>query len=129
MEVLPQRITARRSIFSYYQNRLAISGHFEFLNEPLQYFSNRWLTTLQINSNHAAHTPEYFRQALEKHNIETRPLWKPLHLQPVFKSYPAFITGISENLFNKGLCLPSGSALTEAELEQICTLLESALHA
>ncbi len=126
MEILPQRIASRRNIFSYYYNRLGGSGHFELLTEPENYFSNRWLTTLQIINSDNGQTPEYFRQALEKHNIESRPLWKPLHLQPVFKSYPAFITGISENLFNNGLCLPSGSALTDVQLDKICTLLETA---
>ena len=65
------------------------------------------------------------RLELEKHQIESRPLWKPLHLQPVFKHHPAFINGVSEQLFTKGLCLPSGSALTEAQLNHICTIIES----
>ena len=72
-------------------------------------------------------TPEHIRLALEKENIESRPLWKPMHLQPVFKKYPAYINGISDRLFKNGLCLPSGTALTEEDLNRIVILIKKAV--
>lgn len=125
MEVLEERIQARRNNFDYYKNRLGKLEYFKFLNEPEGFYSNRWLSTVIIDSDNDEINPTSIRLELENHQIESRPLWKPLHLQPVFKQYPAFINGISENLFNTGLCLPSGSALTHAQLDQICTIIES----
>jgi len=62
--------------------------------------------------------------ALEEHNIESRPLWKPMHLQPVYQGATAYVNGISEKLFKNGLCLPSGTALTDSDLDQICSIIE-----
>jgi dTDP-4-amino-4,6-dideoxygalactose transaminase len=90
------------------------------LEEPSQdYFSNFWLTTILIDDKKTGFTNTDLRLAFEKENIETRPLWKPMHLQPVFKSYPAYLNGVSESLFKKGLCLPSGSNLTNEEKNRI----------
>ena len=92
-----------------------------FQNEPAGFFSNRWLTTIVLD---AAQTPngitnDDVRFALESQNIESRPLWKPMHLQPVFKDAPYYGNKVSENLFQNGLCLPSGSNLTEEEFDRI----------
>src|SRR5690606_20971634 len=90
----------------------------KFLTEPDDtYFSNHWLTSVTID--HPKVTREAIRIHLEKDNIECRPLWKPMHLQPVFKDAPFYGDGTSERLFEKGLCLPSGSNLTEADLQRV----------
>jgi dTDP-4-amino-4,6-dideoxygalactose transaminase len=125
MEVLNQRIESRRNNFNYYNNRLGALENCSFLQEPSGYYSNRWLSTMLIEGSNTKTDTTAIRLELEKHQIESRPLWKPLHLQPVFKHHPAFINGVSEQLFTKGLCLPSGSALTEAQLDHICTIIES----
>ena len=85
-----------------------------FLEEPDEkYFSNRWLTTILIDPEKTKGlTRENIRLALEAENIESRPLWKPMHMQPIFKDCPYYGNGVSENLFEKGLCLPSGSNLS-----------------
>ncbi|MCA6404467.1 MAG: DegT/DnrJ/EryC1/StrS family aminotransferase, partial [Cytophagales bacterium] len=86
-------------------------------------FANRWLTTMLIDpSKSGGVTREDIRLALEKENIESRPLWKPMHLQPIFQQFPNYGGGVSEKLFEQGLCLPSGSALKEDEL-RIMTIL------
>lgn len=113
--VLDARIQARRANFEFYNQKLGNRFGFSFVPEPVGFFSNRWLTTVLVepNENDRGITREDIRIALEKENIETRPLWKPMHLQQVFKNSPAYVNGTSEALFNKGLCLPSGSNLEE----------------
>lgn len=121
MEVLPQRVAQRRFNFEFYKNNLATKSGFTFLQEPAEYYSNRWLSTvlIQPTATNKDITAEKIRLFLEKDNIETRPLWKPMHLQPIFKSYPYYGTNVSENLFNQGLCLPSGSNLLSTHLNRI----------
>ena len=87
-----------------------------FLEEPGFAFSNRWLTTILTDS---FDTREAIRLALEEENIESRPLWKPMHLQPVFSSNKAYLNGVSEDLFERGLCLPSGSNLEKSDLDRV----------
>lgn len=120
MEVLDQRVAQRRSNFDRYKIALQALPGVEFQPELGNSFSNRWLTSLTIDPK-ASHgiDREKIRLALEKENIETRPLWKPMHLQPVFQSYPYFGGTISENLFENGLCLPSGSNLSSEDFERI----------
>jgi dTDP-4-amino-4,6-dideoxygalactose transaminase len=121
MEVLNERIKQRRANFDFYKNQLK-NTHLQVEPSELPgYFSNRWLTTVLTDS---FKTREKIRESLERENIEARPLWKPMHLQPVFKDAPAYINGISENLFNRGLCLPSGSNLTNQEKERIINALK-----
>ncbi len=117
LEILPLRIEQRRANFSFYQNALKKIEGISFLNEPDTYFSNRWLTTILVDSKVAGKSREDIRLHLEQLNIESRPLWKPMHLQPVFESYPFYGDGVSEQLFNNGLCLPSGSNLSDKDLE------------
>lgn len=120
MEVIDERVTRRREIFSYYKEQLGNIDGFEFLDEPgNKFYSNRWLTTLLIDPEKTGFTREDLQIELEKENIETRPLWKPMHLQPVFKSCPSFVNGYSEYLFKKGLCLPSGSNMSDEDLQRI----------
>ena len=127
MEVLSNRVDSRKKNFNYYQSRLSVLPAITFLPEPENVSSNRWLTTIQIDSKQTNATPNTIRLALESLNIESRPLWKPLHLQPVFAQFPSFVADISTNLFFNGLCLPSGSALTEAHLDRICSSVEATI--
>lgn len=117
MEVLPERISQRRANFEWYNKALADIDAIQFLKDPDEYYSNHWLTTALIK--HPAITRETLRLALDKVNIESRPLWKPMHCQPVFKDAPFYGDGTAENLFKDGLCLPSGSNLTDEERDRI----------
>ena len=119
MEVIQDRITSRRENFNFYKEYLK-KQHFEFLEEPEGYYSNRWLTCIITRSYELR---EKIRLELNQQNIESRPLWKPMHMQPIFSMYPSYINGISENLFNKGLCLPSGSDLTKSDLHNIVSVI------
>jgi len=128
MEVISERVRARRENFEFYKSNLSGLKGVSFIDEPGEkYFSNRWLTTILIDPKEAGADREAVRIALEKENIESRPLWKPMHLQPVFSGYPAFVNGISENLFSRGLCLPSGSSMTEEERERVVWVIRKEL--
>jgi len=129
MLVLNERVAARRRNFERYLAYFTIKNQhgfkIEFQPEPESYFSNRWLTTILIDpSKNSGINRETIRLALEKDNIESRPLWKPMHLQPVFKDCPFYGDGVSSQLFDNGLCLPSGSNLTDADFERIFAVLD-----
>jgi dTDP-4-amino-4,6-dideoxygalactose transaminase len=124
MEVLEDRVKARRNNFDFYRKELSAVNGLEFLPEPDGYFSNRWLSCLLTPSFEAR---ERIRLALMAENIESRPLWKPLHLQPIFEKELNFLDGTSLDLFNRGLCLPSGSNLLQAELERIVKIIKIAI--
>jgi dTDP-4-amino-4,6-dideoxygalactose transaminase len=120
MEVLQERIRKRRDNFFFYKEKLKDIPGISFVNEPKGYFSNRWLTTIFIDPDKTGGvTREEVRLSLEKENIESRPLWKPMHLQPVFKDAPYYGEVVAEFLFRDGLCLPSGSNLLLDELERV----------
>ena len=124
MEVLNDRVAARRANFEFYKENLSDSSGIEFLHEPEGYYSNRWLTCILTPS---FDTREKIRLALASENIESRPLWKPMHLQPVFNSYTSFTDGTSEDLFDRGLCLPSGSNLSQSDLYRIVETIKNIL--
>jgi dTDP-4-amino-4,6-dideoxygalactose transaminase len=124
MVVLNDRVAARRANYDRYVKLFgeinAKGYHIELLPEPEGFFSNRWLSTITVD--HAKNkgiTREDVRLALEAENIESRPLWKPMHLQPVFADSPFYGDGTSEKLFDQGLCLPSGSNLGDSDWERI----------
>jgi dTDP-4-amino-4,6-dideoxygalactose transaminase len=118
MEVLPKRIAQRRYNFDFYKQALANIKGIEFLADPgKDFYSNHWLTTILIDSNEFS--IDDIQNALHDDNIDCRPLWKPMHLQPVFKNTLCYGDGVSERLFNRGLCLPSGSNLTDRELNRV----------
>ena len=117
LEVLEKRVKQRRENFQLYCDAFQKLEAISFLKEPSGHFSNRWLTTILIDS--ATVSPEQIRQHLETCDIESRPLWKPMHLQPVFKGLPYYGDNLSERLFEKGLCLPSGSNLSEEDLGRV----------
>ena len=129
MIVLDERIGQRRAINKWYQKILKPYDYITFLSEPNEdYFSNHWLTTIVVNENEAGINREVIRLALEEENIESRPLWKPMHLQPVFEKYLSYLDGTSDFLFKKGLCLPSGSNLSQKEKERIYNTLLKILN-
>ena len=124
MEVLDQRVEKRRANYSFYEAQLGDLPGISFLKEPEGHFSNRWLTCLLIDpAPSGGVSRETIRLALETHNIESRPLWKPMHLQPAFSSATMFGGKVSEQLFEKGLCLPSGSNLTGEQLQSIVAII------
>lgn len=125
MEVLEDRVAARRDNFYYYKKQLSHVPGISFLEEPKGAFSNRWLTCILTPSFEAR---EKIREFLAAENIESRPLWKPMHLQPVFEKTLSYVNGVSEDLFNKGLCLPSGSSLEKEDLERICEIIKKQLQ-
>lgn len=124
MEVLTNRVEVRRSNFEFYKEHLSSLPEITFINEPEGSYSNRWLTCALTPS---FEIREKIRIALENENIESRPLWKPMHLQPVFEKNVSFVNGVSEDLFERGLCLPSGSSLEIEDLERICGIIKSLL--
>ena len=129
MEVLDERVAQRRAINKWYRDLLEPYEFIKFQSEPnSDYFSNYWLTAITVDKNSSNITRETIRLGFLEDNIESRPLWKPMHLQPVFKDFPAYTNGVSEDLFNRGLCLPSGSNLTGDEKERIRVSLLSILE-
>lgn len=121
LEVLDSRVECRRNNFRRYVDAFASIEGIKFHKEPTDKFkSNRWLTTIVIDPDLTGGiTREDIRLGLEKENIESRPLWKPLHIQPVFLSCPSYINDVSYNLFVSGLCLPSGSNLSDDDFNRI----------
>lgn len=120
MEVLQSHVDKRRKNFEFYKSSLSALPGIEFVNEPIDFISNRWLSTILVHPELSGGVSrEDIRLHLEKDNIESRPLWKPMHMQPVFEGAPYYGTGVSEELFDKGLCIPSGSNLTEQDLERV----------
>lgn len=118
MEVLNERVSQRRNNFKFYKSAFTGVDVIRFAEEPNEdFFSNRWLSTILIESDIFTRV-EIHISLLEK-NIEFRPLWKPLHLQPVFKKSPFYGDNTAEYLFDHGVCLPSGSNLTEEELQRV----------
>ena len=118
LEVLEERVAQKRSIKLFYKQELSCIKEISFLGENQGDFSNFWLTTILLSENSTIDR-EQLRLHLEKDNIESRPLWKPMHLQPVFKECKAYVNGVSEDLFNRGLCLPSGTNMSSEDLKRV----------
>ncbi len=128
MEVIEDRIRKRRDNFNfYYKNLKSISG-LSFVKEPDDdYFSNRWLTNILVDPSETGLKQGDLQNALENDNIESRPLWKPMHLQPVFSDCPAYLNGTSERLFRTGLCLPSGSNMSDGDRQRVLNVILNCL--
>ena len=124
MEVLNERVEARRRHYDFYKTHLSSFDSVKFLNEPEGFYSNRWLTCILLDSYEMR---EAIRLALMEDDIESRPLWKPMHLQPVFKNAESYTNGTSEHLFKHGLCLPSGSNLTQHDLNRVLQIVSNTL--
>lgn len=129
MELLPDRVKRRREIFNWYREHLAGLPGLALApaTEPAGSHANRWLTTLLLDPTATAATPESVRQHLETRNIESRPLWKPLHLQPLFADAPMYGGAVCADLFARGLCLPSGTALSDDDLRRVAKTVREAL--
>lgn len=128
MEVLDERVAQRRANFEryreYFTQKNTEGYNIQFQEEQEGMFSNRWLSTILVDpeTNHGI-TREQIRLTLDEANIEARPLWKPMHMQPIFKDAPYYGSNISERLFDIGLCLPSGSNLVDADFDRIFGVL------
>ena len=127
MEVLDERITQRRKMHKFYKDYFKNINGVTVFSEPNEnYYSNHWLSAILIDPEKSGgKNREILRLALEKENIESRPIWKPMHLQPVFSESPFYGTAISESIFKNGLCLPSGSNLSENDKKRIVATLDA----
>ena len=125
MEILDSHIEKRREMHQFYKNVFVDQEGITVFSEPNEdYYSNHWLSAILVNSEkNNEKSREDLRLQLEKENIESRPLWKPMHLQPVFKNAPYYGGSVSEELFNNGLCLPSGSNLNSDDITRIKSVL------
>jgi len=125
MEVLDERVRQRRDMHFFYREHLEQVDGLSFLKEPDEaYFSNHWLTCMLMDPAKISTTNSQLMKELERHNIESRHLWKPMHLQPVFADSPTYLNGTSERLFQQGLCLPSGSNMTDEDRERVLSVLK-----
>ena len=136
MELLAERVKRRREIFAWYREHLAGLAALTVGPDPEApgSRSNRWLTTILLNPTEAetdqppaSISPETLRRHLETRNIESRPLWKPLHLQPLFAAAPMYGGAVCKDLFARGLCLPSGTAMTDDDLRRVASAQREAL--
>ena len=128
LEVLEDRILQKRAIKSFYKEQLSSIKEISFLDENVGSYSNFWLTTILLSENSTIDR-EQLRLHLEKENIESRPLWKPMHLQPVFIECKSHVNGVSEDLFNRGLCLPSGTNMSIADLKRVVSKIKELYEA
>ena len=129
MEALDERVRQRRENNAFYREHLEGMEGITFLDEPgPDYFSNFWLTTILMDEGKLGISNFRLMEKMEELNIESRLLWKPMHLQPVFASCPAYVNGVSENLFQQGLCLPSGSNMRDEDRVRILEVLDGELR-
>ncbi len=119
LRVLEERVERRRANFTFYQEALGKVPGIRFMPDPGFGRSTRWLTVLTLDPDAFGASREQVRLHLETRNIEARPVWKPMHLQPVFRGFPRIGGRVAEELFADGLCLPSGSDLTPADLDRV----------
>jgi dTDP-4-amino-4,6-dideoxygalactose transaminase len=130
LEVLDSRVQRRREIFARYQDMLSGVNGITFMPEPDYARGNRWLTVILIDPDEFGADTHAVRLALEAVNIEARPVWKPMHMQPVFRdmvdkyqSERRRSYAVCEDLFARGLCLPSGTAMSDSDIERICSVI------
>ncbi len=124
MYVLDEHVARRREIHSLYTELLKDVEGIAVMQRPSEeYDSNFWLTCILVNPEKAGFTREDLRLKMDEEQIETRPLWKPMHLQPVFANVPTYVNGVSEALFNDGLCLPSGPMCTDEDIQRVAKVI------
>ena len=123
LETLAEKIGKRRQNFEYYKAILSKVQGISLLDEPVGCFSNRWLTTVLIDPELAFLTRDLVMALMEENNIESRPVWKPMHLQPIFQQTPYYGENVAADLFSRGLCLPSGSGLEREDLNRVIKCL------
>ncbi len=125
MMVLDEHVARRRQIHAMYKRELEKLPGIMLLDNPSDEFnSNHWLTCIVINPERAGFTREELRLEMEQENIETRPLWKPMHLQPVFANAPYYGDNTCKRLFDNGLCIPSGSNLTNNDVMRVIEVVK-----
>jgi pyridoxal phosphate-dependent aminotransferase EpsN len=127
LSVIEGRVQRRREIFEFYTNAFKATHGITMMPIDCYGRSNCWLSCILIDYNITQKSPEVMRIALEQENIECRPLWKPMHLQPVFKSMKSVVTGTSESLFDCGLCLPSGSQMSDEDLNRVANIVKKVI--
>ncbi|WP_349771152.1 DegT/DnrJ/EryC1/StrS family aminotransferase [Phototrophicus methaneseepsis] len=125
MTVLEDRVRRKREIYAYYAQRLGDIPGLTFVDEMPYGRHTHWLTVMLVDPAQFGADREQIRLTLEDHNIESRPLWKPMHCQPVFQDYEFIGGNVADSLFDQGLCLPSGTALTDAELDRIISIIQA----
>lgn len=123
LSVLQDRVARRRENCASYQAALGELPGITFMPEPEEFYSTRWLTCIVVAPDQFGATREDIRLALERENIEARPVWKPMHLQPVFQERRVCGGAVSEELFRNGLCLPSGSSLTDSDRQRVIDIV------
>lgn len=129
MEVLNSRVEARRKMHDFYVDAFkGINGVKVFSEPTADFYSNHWLSSIVVNPQITGKTREDLRLAFLEDNIESRPLWKPMHLQPVFADAPYYGTNVAETLFDNGLCLPSGSNLSDEDRSRIRSVIKNVFH-
>jgi dTDP-4-amino-4,6-dideoxygalactose transaminase len=119
---LVDKINKRRKNFDYYYKALSSISEIQFQEEPLDYYSNRWLNCILVDS---IKSKNNISELLSKDNIESKPSWKPMHQQPLFKKSVSYVNGVSDDLFHRGICLPSGSNLDNDDLNRIVTIIKN----
>lgn len=133
MEVIDERVKQKREVFTRYQEAFENEAGVSFMPEAKGVYHNRWLTAMNLDSTVFESTPEELVMGLQEENIEARPLWKPLHLQPLFKrnrfySHPNTEECVCEELYRTGICLPSGTNMTEGDQERVISSLKANLR-
>jgi len=121
MEVIEERVAKKRKIFDWYKEYLSDVEEITFMPELENSRGNRWLSALTFEKKE--HTK--VMQALENINVESRPLWQPMHMQPLFKDAKSYVDGTSENLYSKGLCLASSTTMSKEDVKSICKVIQS----
>lgn len=124
---IDQTVDHRRQVREWYREELASLDGVFVMGDPPWGRSNAWLTVARFDEDVLPGAPERVRLVLEDHNIESRPVWKPMHQQPVFASAPSLLTGASDRFFREGLCLPSGPVMTQELVAKVCGLILEAL--
>ena len=128
MEVLEERVEQKRQIYQFYKKSLSQINGVSLIPIDVYGRGNCWLTAIMLDQKSIGVEPETIRLVLEQNNIESRPLWKPMHLQPVFRRYPSYLNGVSESIFSNGLCLPSGTGLNLENLNRIYEIISIAIQ-
>jgi dTDP-4-amino-4,6-dideoxygalactose transaminase len=129
MEVLNERVKKRRDNYNFYKTSLSECEGISFQAEPDEsYFSNHWLTAIIVDPKKTGTDRKTLQNKLTNDFIESRPLWKPMHMQPIFSACPAYLNGVSENLFTMGLCLPSGSNMSDSERLKVMNVIRKSLN-
>ena len=125
LKVVDERVEQARAIFNMYTEKLADIPTISFMPEAPYNRANRWLTPIIVDPDKAPNHNAELLNALQNDNIEARPIWKPMHLQPVFKNSQVVGGSVSEYIFNHGLCLPTGTAMTENDVDRVCNVIKS----